>query len=151
MADIFDYTGNKIYEEATSEAKEYIEDKIQTYLMELGYERDHAEAILDFIRSENNYMDYSKILDDIPESNPMYAKLADVEIFDKLEKLSKFQENCTKLKEYYDVSVRLQTSINADENIDKDDARELLEKALGDVSSQISKIVPTGFFYDYIS
>lgn len=69
--------------------KDFITDSIQDYLVDRGYGRSNAEAIIDYLSTNNQNIDYSQMLD-IKEDSPFYAKLADLEIIDSIGKLRDF-------------------------------------------------------------
>ena len=114
--------------------KDFITDSIQDYLVDRGYGRSNAEAIVDFITSNNQNIDYSHMLD-IKEDSPLYAKLADMEIFDSIEKLRDFTNTLNKAVGTYDLCLKMDEDIQKNGKCDAEDLKSLLSTILDSTES----------------
>ena len=120
--------------------KDFITDSIQDYLVDRGYGRSNAEAIVDFITSNNQNIDYSHMLD-IKEDSPLYAKLADMEIFDSIEKLRDFTNTLNKAVGTYDLCLKMDEDIQKNGKCDAEDLKSLLSTIL-DSTESIANSMP---------
>lgn len=120
--------------------KDFITDSIQDYLVDRGYGRSNAEAIVDFITSNNQNIDYSHMLD-IKEDSPLYAKLADMEIFDSIEKLRDFTNTLNKAVGTYDLCLKMDEDIQKNGKCDAEDLKSLLSTIL-DSTENIANSMP---------
>jgi Ca2+-binding RTX toxin-like protein len=145
-----EYTNEELIDLVKNGAMDYIKEEIQKELVSRGFGRDTAEAMLDFIRAENSTMNYDKILADIPEDNALFAQLAGLDIFEQIENIENLQSLIADVLEISSTLSKLQASIDAGENLDPDDVRDMMEFMLKKTADAIEFIVPTGFFFDYI-
>ena len=130
---------DNITEDAKGKATDLVKDAIQDYLVERGYGKDKAEAIIDFITVNNKDINYDSILN-MKNDSRFAAKLADLEVFETIDALSTYSEYIKNAADYYNKVNKMAEDMDNNGYCEPEDLKELLSHFLGDVNSLAGKL-----------